>query len=118
MKQELVPIRSSNDLNAVTSADDTENPKINIDKLYWTVPHVPVGIPQQLALTKILDKNLEILLPFRSWKLVEYPVLSQTTRHTWPVNTTMKLETPRHVIVAFQTDKKNKVTSNMSTFDS
>ncbi|KAJ8976358.1 hypothetical protein NQ317_011599 [Molorchus minor] len=53
MKQELVLIRSSNDLDAVTSIDDTEKPKINIDKIYWRVPHVTVGIPQQLALTKI-----------------------------------------------------------------
>ncbi|KAJ8941523.1 hypothetical protein NQ314_010377 [Rhamnusium bicolor] len=81
------------------------------------VPHVSVGIPQQLALTKILDKNVEILLPFRSWELVEFPSLSQTTRHTWPVKTTTKLETPRHVVVAFQINRKNKVTSNMSTFD-
>ncbi|KAJ8959585.1 hypothetical protein NQ314_006234 [Rhamnusium bicolor] len=80
------------------------------------VPHVSVGIPQQLALTKILDKNVEILLPFRSWELVEFPSLSQTTRHTWPVKTIIKLETPRHV-VAFQINRKNKVTSNMSTFD-
>ncbi|KAJ8956148.1 hypothetical protein NQ314_006766 [Rhamnusium bicolor] len=85
--------------------------------LYWRVPHVSVGIPQQLALTKILDKNVEILLPFRSWELVEFPSLSQTTRHTWPVKTTTKLETPRHVVVAFQINRKNKVTSNMSTFD-
>ena len=117
MKQELVLIRSSSDLDAVSSVDDTEKPKINIDKLYWRVPHVSVGIPQQLALTKILDKNIEILLPFRSWELVEYPTLSQTTRHTWPVKTTTKLETPRHVVVAFQINKKNKVTSNMSVFD-
>lgn len=117
MKQELVLIRSSNDLDAVVAPDDTEKPKITIDKLYWRVPHVSVGIPQQLSLTKILDKNVEILVPFRSWELIEYPSLTQTTRHTWPVKTTTKLETPRHVIVAFQTNKKNKITSNMSKFD-
>jgi hypothetical protein len=52
MKQELVLIRSSNDLDAVTSIDETEKPKITIEKLYWRVPHVSVGISQQLALTK------------------------------------------------------------------
>lgn len=117
MKQELVLIRSSNDLDAVTSTDDTEKPKINIEKLYWRVPHVSVGIPQQLALTKILDKNVEILLPFRSWELVEYPSLSQTTRFTWPVKVSTILESPRNIVVAFQSNKKNKVMSNMSTFD-
>lgn len=91
-----------------------EKPKISIEKLYWRVRHVSVGIPQQLDLSKILDKNIEILFPFRSWELVEYPFLTETSRHTWPVKTTTKLETPRHIIVALQTDIKKKITSNMS----
>ncbi|KAJ8915374.1 hypothetical protein NQ315_008261 [Exocentrus adspersus] len=48
---------------------------------------------------------------------MEYSSMPETTRHTWPVKTTTKLETSRHIVVAFQTDKKSKVTSNMSTFD-
>lgn len=118
MKQELVLIRNSNDIDAVTAkADVIEKPKVTIDKIYWRVPHVTVDIPQHLALTKILNKNIDIPLYFRSWELVEYPSVPENTRHTWPVKTTTKLETPRHVIIAFQTDKKNKVSSNMSTFD-
>lgn len=64
----------------------TKNPKI--EKFYWRVPRVFVGIPQQLALTKILDKDIEILLPFRSWQLIEHPTTN--------------------IIVAFQTDKRTK----------
>ncbi|KAJ8928078.1 hypothetical protein NQ314_019392 [Rhamnusium bicolor] len=64
-----------------------------------------------------MDKNFEILLPFRSCELVEYPSLSQITRHTWPVKTITKLETPQHVVMASQIDKKSKVTFNMSPFD-
>lgn len=118
MKQELVLIRNSNDIDAVTGkADVIDKPKVTIDKIYWRVPHVTVDIPQHLALSKILNKNIDIPLYFRSWELVEYPSVPENTRHTWPVKTTTKLETPRHVIIAFQTDKKNKVSSNMSTFD-
>lgn len=116
MKQELVLIRSNNDLDSVT-AEAEEKPKISIDKIYWRVPHVSVDIPQQLALTKILNANIDIPIYFRSWELIEYPTVPENNRHTWPVKTSSKLETPRHVIVAFQTGKKNKVTSNMSQFD-
>lgn len=116
MKQELVLIRNSNDFESVTAVVD-ESPKITVDKIYWRVPHVSVDIPQQLALTKILNKNIDIPIYFRSWELVEFPSVPENTRHTWSVKTTTKLETPRHVIVAFQTDKKNKVMSNMSKFD-
>lgn len=117
MKQELVLIRSSNDLDSVTSIDDSEKPKITIDKLYWELPHVSVGMPQQLALAKILDKNVELEIGFRSWEIVEYTSLSETTRYSWPIKHSTKTETARHSVLGFQTNKKNKVTSNMSIFD-
>ncbi|KAJ8953494.1 hypothetical protein NQ318_023615 [Aromia moschata] len=117
MKQELVLIRSSDDIDSITSIDESEKPKIHIEKLYWRMPHILTAIPQQLALTKILEKNQEIFIPFRSWELVELPSLSENTRHVWPVKTSTKLETPRHIIIAFQTNKKNNIKSNMSEFN-
>lgn len=67
MKQELVLIRASNDLDAVVCEDGSEIPKVSIDKLCWKIPHITVDIPQQLALAKILEKNIDINMAFRSW---------------------------------------------------
>lgn len=117
MKQELVIIRSNNDIDAVVAENDTENPKIDFEKIIWKIPHISVGLSEQLSLTKLMSRNIDILLPFRSWELVEYPTLNQTKSHTWPVKTTTKLETPRHVIFALQTDRKGKLVKNMSEFD-
>ncbi|KAJ8914168.1 hypothetical protein NQ315_016247 [Exocentrus adspersus] len=117
MKQELVLIRCSNDIDAVILEDDSEKPKIHIERIYWRMPHITVAIPQQLALTKILDKNREILLSFRSWELIELPSLSENTKHMWPVKTTTKIETPRHLIIALQTGKKENIKENMCEFD-
>ncbi|XP_030745135.1 uncharacterized protein LOC115874171 [Sitophilus oryzae] len=124
MKQELVLIRSNNDLDGVFFKDDVttpsttvETPKVTFDKIYWKVPHISVDIPQQLALTRILESNKDILIGFRSWELVEYSSLTETTRHTWPVKTTSKLEAPRHVIIAFQENRKGDVKKDMSQFD-
>ncbi|XP_030761186.1 uncharacterized protein LOC115886238 [Sitophilus oryzae] len=82
MKQELVLIRASNDLDAVFFKDDTtpptttvETPMVSIDKLFWKIPHITVDIPQQLALTKILESNKELLIGFRSWEIIEYSSL-------------------------------------------
>ncbi|XP_030757907.1 uncharacterized protein LOC115883660 [Sitophilus oryzae] len=67
MKQELVLIRSNNDLDGVFFKDDVtppsttlETPKVTFDKIYWKVPHILVDIPQQLALTRILESNKKI----------------------------------------------------------
>lgn len=117
MRQELVLIRSSNDLDAISSIDETDKPKVNITKTFWMVPHVTVSLTEQLRLNRLSNKSVELPIHFRSWELIEYPALPQSTRHTWPVKTTTKVETPRHVIVAFQKDKKNKITTDMSKFD-
>ncbi|KAJ8948172.1 hypothetical protein NQ314_008471 [Rhamnusium bicolor] len=112
VKQELVLLRSS-----VISTEANDIPKVEINKLSWNIPHISVGIPQELALTKLIDKNADITLGFRTWELVEFPELTESNRHNWPVKTTTKLETPRHVIIAFQTSRRNNVIKDMSKFD-
>ncbi|KAJ8972413.1 hypothetical protein NQ314_000192 [Rhamnusium bicolor] len=58
VKQELVLIRSSNDRDAINSdEDESEEPKIDIQILYWRVPHVTVSIPEQLRLNKIVNST-------------------------------------------------------------
>lgn len=117
MRQELVLIRSSEDTDAVTSFDDTENPKITISKLFWNVPHVTCSISEQLRLNKLTNRNVELPIKFRSWELIEFPSLPECNRHTWPVKTNSKVETPRHVIIAFQKDKKGNLQEDISKFD-
>lgn len=116
-QQELILIRSNDDTNALISTNDQEKPKIKITKLCWRVPHLTVAIPQELALTKLIDRNSDILISFRSWELVEYPELLETTRHNWPVKTSTKVETPRHVLLAFQKNRRANLKSDMSKFD-
>lgn len=117
MKQELVLIRASNDLDAVVGEDDSEKPKVEIEKLCWKIPHITADIPQQLALTKLLEKNINIAMAFRSWELVEYASLPSTTRHTWPVKTASRLESPSHLVLSLSKDKRGKIKENMSKFD-
>ncbi|KAJ8914297.1 hypothetical protein NQ315_011282 [Exocentrus adspersus] len=100
-----------NDIDAVIAVDDSEKPKIHIEWIYLRMHHITVAIPQQLAVSnfiQILDKNKEILMSFRSWELIELPSIVENTKHMWPVKTTTKMETPRHVVIALQTGKKRK----------
>lgn len=117
MRQELILIRASNDLDAVIAVDDTEKPKIVIDKLFWRVPHIKLGIPEQIKFNNIVSKGIDLPITFRCWELIEYPSLSTTTRHTWSVKTTTKIETPRHVIIGFQKKRKGELKQDMSLFD-
>ncbi|XP_050516669.1 uncharacterized protein LOC126891535 [Diabrotica virgifera virgifera] len=117
VKMELILIRSNDDIDAVVSEDESERPKIDITKLNWEVPHVTPSIREQLRLNKISHSNQELPIKFRSWQMIEYPALNNSTRHTWSVRTSTKIETPRHIIVAFQNNRKSKLTKDMSKFD-
>ncbi|XP_050500844.1 uncharacterized protein LOC126880822 [Diabrotica virgifera virgifera] len=114
MRQELVLIREKDDIDAIIATDETEKPKIEINKLYWNVPHILPNNSEQLRLNKIVRSNTELPIKFRSWELIEYPTLNNSTRHTWPVNTTTKLESPRHIVVAFHDGRKGKMLKDMN----
>lgn len=119
IRQELVLIRSSSDLNAIHSSkqDDDKTTKIELQKVLWKMPHVKVSDAEKLRLLTFLDSGEDLQLAFRSWELNELPVLQQTMKHTWNVKSTNQLEKPRYVIVAFQTGRKNAITRYMSQFD-
>ena len=68
-------------------------------------------------LLSILDKNSELTINFRTWELYEYPTLPTTDKQSWMVKSATQLEKPRYVIVAFQTERKNKLDKNVSLFD-
>lgn len=115
LKQELVLIRSSTDLNSVKASNDVQ---IKLDKVVWRVPHVRVSDHQRLRLLKMVNKNQTVRMAFRSWDLYEYPALPSAQQESWAVKTSANLEKPRYVIIAFQTDRNRNVGKDSSLFDS
>lgn len=53
-----------------------------------------------------IAKAIELPIKFRNWDLVKYPFLPESIQHTGSVKTSNKVQTPRHVLVAFQKLKK------------
>lgn len=121
IRQELVLIRSNSDVDALEKNEKTtggtNGTAVRIEKLYWKVPHITPGLAEELALTKYIDKNVDTQVAFRSWRLHIIPGLTEVTQHTHAIATTTKLQTPRHIIVGFQTDRAGKVDKDSSHFD-
>ncbi|KAJ8912713.1 hypothetical protein NQ315_012267 [Exocentrus adspersus] len=117
VRQELVLIRSSTDMNAIVTTNVHEKAHVELYKVMWRMPHVQVADIEKLRLLKYIENGRDLEIAFRSWELHEYPVLQQTTRHTWNVKATNQLEKPRFVILALQTDRKGINTKNSSHFD-
>ncbi|XP_031330647.1 uncharacterized protein LOC116176197 [Photinus pyralis] len=117
IRQELVLIRGNTDNDAVISTAADEALKVDIEKIYWKVPHIIPALAEELALTKYIDKKSETQIAFRSWETHLYPALPQTDKHTWAIKTATSLETPRYIIVGLQTDRDGQVSKDMSKFD-
>lgn len=121
VKQELVLLRSSTNDDLILANDGTTQAtldwKLNIEKLVWKVPHLRLADQHRLTLLKQLNSDREIIIPFRSWELHEFPTFPETKRNCWKIKTSNNLEKPRYVIFAMQTAKRNVLTANAGKFD-
>lgn len=115
VKHELVLIRSRTDVNSLIGTHD--NCKIKLLKVQWRMPHVNVSDAEKLKLLRVIERKQTIPMHFRSWELYEYPTLPQTDRQVWTVKTSTQLNTPRFIILGFQTDRNNLIHKDKSNFD-
>lgn len=120
VKQELVLLRTSTDLDLIVAPAGTTSTtldwKLSLDKIVWRVPHVRLADQHRITLLKELKADRPINIPFRNWEMHEYPTLPKTKRQSWAVKTSNQIEKPRYVVVAFQTKQKNEITENAGTF--
>lgn len=114
-KHELIFVRSRSDINCYTGVNNIAS--ITIDKIQWRIPHISVSDSEKLKLMQIINKKQPIYMYFRSWELYEYPALPTTTDHTWSVKASAQLNTPRYIILAFQTGRNNRIAADKSQFD-
>ncbi|KYN15988.1 hypothetical protein ALC57_11767, partial [Trachymyrmex cornetzi] len=115
-RHELILIRARNDNNCLMGNPATE-PAVELFKVQWRMPHVSVNKINKLSMLRALESGRYQSMNFRSWDLYEYPLLQNTTKHSWAVKTATQLEKPRYVISALQTGRKNTMSQDISVFD-
>lgn len=116
MRQELVLLRSATDINCIQSPQATSM-SLEITKLLWKVPYIHVDDHLRLKFLKIVDQDRPLKIAFRKWDIHEYPQLPNSVSTIWTIKTASKADTPRFVILAFQTNRKNVMGKSMSKFD-
>ncbi|KAJ8916444.1 hypothetical protein NQ315_014657 [Exocentrus adspersus] len=124
-KQTIRLTRSNNDNNCLlvtekttgstttttTASIDIENVELKIKRIY---PNNDI----RLKLLKAIRADTPIVIPYRQWELHMKPSLPQESTHdVWPIKTTSAVESPRYIIVCFQTDKQDKLTADPTYFD-
>ena len=69
------------------------------------IPHVILNEVNKLSMLHTLESG-HLSMSFCSWDLYEYPLLQNTTKHSWAIKTATQLEKPRYVLFALQAAKK------------
>lgn len=81
------------------------------------MPRVLLNEVNKLSMLRALESGRYLSMSFRSWDLYEYPLLQNTTKHSWAVKTATQLEKPRYIIFALQTNRKNVMEEETYRFD-
>lgn len=118
-RHELIMNRASTYLNCIHGGKDEASApsvKITLNKIEWKMPHIILNNSMKINMNRFLSNNKQLPLQYRSWEMHEYPELPQTTNQVWSVKTISHLNKPRYVLVAFQTDKKDKKIEDASKF--
>ncbi|XP_036147678.1 uncharacterized protein LOC118647256 [Monomorium pharaonis] len=115
-RHELILIRARNNNNCLMESSELE-PKIELLKVQWRMPHVLLNEINKLSMLRALESGRYLSMAFRSWDLYQYPLLQSTTKHSWAIKTATQLEKPRYVVFALQAGRKNIMSENMSRFD-
>lgn len=117
LRQELVLIRSSEDLNCICESTGVEKGKIQLLKIVWRMPHLTVSDYEKIKLLDIIEKNVPIPITHRRWEMFSYPMLQESHIFTWILKASTFLEKPRFVIFGLQTDRRHNLRKQASHFD-
>lgn len=122
-KQTIRLIRSSNDdncfhVNEKSGSTTKTTVKLNIENIELKIKRIYPNDDIKLRLLKAIKVDTPIVIPYRQWDLHMLPALTAgATKEIWAVKTTSSIESPRYVIVCFQTDRQDKLDNDPTYFD-
>ncbi|XP_050527931.1 uncharacterized protein LOC126898025 [Daktulosphaira vitifoliae] len=118
--QTLVLNRSSTDSTVVTFVPQTTTTddkaqvaslikqiNVKISKIKWVVKYFEPSVKTELGLMRILDSKKWLPLEFQHWDVAVYPLVLQTTHHTWSVRTYSNVEKPRYLLIAMGNENEH-----------
>ena len=115
LKHTLTLVRKSDD-DAIYRAANAAAGKVNIDKISWFVPHVIPSDMEKLELYKTIESKVSLPCAYRA-RQCDTITVPRSTTFSWPLSIKTSPETPRYIIVAFQTNRDGGQERNPSIFD-
>jgi len=106
-KHELILLRGKDNVYKSTAATLTmAQLKMTISSIVCKMHYVKLSDAYKLYKFNAVNKQTQLLIPFRSWDIYYNPVVPQSTTFIWNVKLAVETDRPRYVFIAFKRDKK------------
>lgn len=112
--QELVLQRSLSDVNILKGDADVSESSVELEKITWVVPSLKLSDHERSKYYDLIAKDPSLPIAFRSWSLVEFPLLPQSTHHIWSVQSTSSYGRPRTIVLAWYTGINNALNKSLA----
>ena len=116
-RHQFILVRSKSDENCFKCDNADTTFKFEITKVSLMACQITLSDAYKLKYYDIINAKKDLIMPFRSWEMIEVPELTATTHQIIPIKTSTLVETPRFLIIGFQTARDGVKTKTSSYFD-
>ena len=116
MRHELTLVRKSDD-DAIKKIAATAKGKVELTKVSWVMSRVHPNDIKKFNLYKSIESKITLDAAFRMRQCSVAEIPAQTRTFDWRLGVRTAPKKPRHVLIAFQSDRTGEQDKNPSLFD-
>ena len=115
LKHNLTLVRKTDD-DAIFRGAAAGDGKVSLGKISWFMPHVISADAEKFSIYKTIESKVKLSVAYRT-RQCDMLSVPESTSYTWRLSVKTAPETPRFIIVDFQTAKDGDRSKNPFTFD-
>ena len=116
MRHKITLVRKADD-DAIMRANTCAEGKVKLTKIAWLMPRVHASDVKKFDLYRTIESKSAIDVGFRMRQCNVAEIPEHITNFDWRLGVRSAPEKPRHILIAFQTDRISNQEKNPSLFD-
>ena len=116
MRHKLTLVRKGDD-DAILRGNTADAGKVKLSKIAWLMPRVHASDAKKFELYRKIESKMALDVGFRMRQANVAEIPQNITSFDWRLGVRSAPEKPRHILIAFQTDRAGGQTKNPSLFN-
>ena len=116
MRHKLTLVRKGDD-DAILRGNTADDGKVKLSKIAWLMPRVHASDAKKFELYRKIESKMALDVGFRMRQANVAEIPQNITSFDWRLGVRSAPEKPRHILIAFQTDRGGGQTKNPSLFN-